>query len=574
MSGMLGKTKRGKTVSLTPLDRSTHLHVLGGSGFGKSTLLENMLRADVMAGHGLCLIDPHGTLADALAAFCSSRGIERFRQVHLIEPGTSDWCVGFNPVRLDGSTEPAARVDAMVAACAAVWGGSDLSAMPLLKKCLRALFYVLAVRGLTLAEAPELISGASPLRHELTRDLPDYVFDALWRDFNALSRREFTDQFASTGNRMIEFLSSPVIRRIVGQRERILDLKKAMEEGEIVIVNLAEGGGISRDNARLLGTLLCSELFLLAKTRTPADAARRPFYLYIDECYQFLTADVEAMLDQTRKFGLHVCLSHQRLGQLGDERSPLRNGVMAGAQTKVVFGGLEDDDAEVMARQILRDQFNLERPKRVLDKLVVVDEVPFWLESESTTTSSNESFSYSSGTTSSTGTSTNTGASLGVQYPYDEDAIEIEPTSFTVGVQQGTSDSAGAGESYSETRSRGTGESSTRGWSQTLKAVREKQPTAVYSLQEEIHRAIVRLRRLPVGTAIVRVRGKTAVEIKVPQSTKPVVWPELLDRFREDVSANNPSQSRRGRADEEMAARRAGMSGGQSSESGFWEEER
>lgn len=570
MNLAIGHTKRGKTVALSPLERSTHLHVLGGSGYGKSTLLEKMLRADVMAGNGLCLIDPHGTLADALAAFCASRNLDRYRRVHLIEPGKSDWCVGFNPLRLDGSTEPNTRVDAMVGACAQVWGGHDLSAMPLLKKCLRAVFYALAVRELTLAEAPELMSSTGQLRHALTKDLPDYVFDALWREFNGLSRREFADQFSSTSNRIIEFLSSPVIRRIVGQREHALDLRKVMDEGEIVIVNLAEGGSISRDNARLLGTLLTSELFLLAKTRSPEMAKRRPFYLYIDECYNFLTADIEAMLDQTRKFGLSVCLSHQRLGQLGDERSALRNGVMAGAQTKIVFGGLEDDDAKIMAQQILRDQFNLERPKHVLDKLVVVDEVPFWLESESAATGATETESISSMDSWSETVGTTSGTSAGAQI------VDGEQVSEHTGTSQGTSTSSTVGGSTTRSSSTSRSESFTQGRSQTLKAVREKQPTAVYSLEEELHRAILRLRRLPIGTAIVRPRGKTAVQVKVEQENRPIVWPVLTDRFRQAVSKANPSQSTAQRAEAEMSARRAGM-GSKATQSfderDFWQEE-
>ena len=231
----------------------------------------------------------------------------------------------------------------------------------------------------------ELINSTSDLRRTLTENLPDYVFNSLWREFNGLSRKDFAEQFSSTSNRMVEFLSSPIVRRIVGQRKNVLDLNRAMDEGEIVILNLSEGGALSRDNARLLGTLVSSELFLLAKRRSRDMALSRPFYFYIDECYNFLTNDIEHMLDQTRKFGLHLVLSHQRLGQLGDKSSPIYNGVMAGAQTKVVFGGLEDNDAEELAKQILRDQFNLERPKHSLDKLTVVDEEPFWLKSESST---------------------------------------------------------------------------------------------------------------------------------------------------------------------------------------------
>ena len=161
--------------------------------------------------------------------------MDDFRRIHVIEPGDLNWCAGFNPLRLDSQTETAVRVDAMVAACAQVWGGENTNATPLLKKCLRAVFYTLAIRNLTLAEAPILTSSESDLRRSLIADLPDPVFNAVWRDFDALSRREFYEQFSSTNNRLLEVLSSPVVRRIVGQRDRALDLRAVMDAGEIVI---------------------------------------------------------------------------------------------------------------------------------------------------------------------------------------------------------------------------------------------------------------------------------------------------------------------------------------------------
>jgi hypothetical protein len=106
--------------------------------------------------------------------------------------------------------------------------------------------------------------------------------------------------------------------------------------------------------------------------------------------------------------------------------------------------------------------------------------------------------------------------------------------------------------------------------------VREKQPTAVYSLEEELHRAILRLRRLPTGTCIVRVRGKMAVQVRVEQENRPIVWPTLTSRFRHAVSKTNPSQSTMQGVEAEMSARRAGMEGRGAqpfTERDFWQEE-
>lgn len=552
MAFAVGTTRRGKPITLSAEERSRHVHIVGASGTGKSKLMESMIRQDILAGRGLCLIDPHGTLADAIVQFCASRQLQGARRIHVIEPADAGWSVGFNPLRLDGVTEAAARVDAMVSACAQVWGGENATSTPLLKKCLRAVFYALAVREQTLLEAVELINSTDPraTRRLLTENLPDYVFDSLWRDFNGLSRREFAEQFASTNNRLIEFLSSPIVRRIVGQREHALDLKQIMDNGEILIVNLAPRSSLSPDNARLLGTLLTSELFLLALARDEDIARRRPFYLYIDECYDYLTSDIERMLDQTRKFGLHLVLAHQRLGQLRDRSEAIYNGVMGGGQTKIVFGGLEDDDAEIMARQIMRDSFNLERPKRVLDKPVVVDEVPFWLESESEGESetTSRSVSNSFATTETSGTAESASEHYEV---LDNTSPELRGVALGSGAFTGAATTMGTGtsEGYATTRSHAQGRA------QTLKPVRMTMPTAVYSLQEEIHMAIVKLRELPQRAAVLKRRGRTAIRVRAPEIKTSLAGPELVERFVSNARLASPYLSPMAVVDAEILTR-------------------
>jgi hypothetical protein len=460
----------------------------------------------------------------------------------------------------------------MVLACAQVWGGEDPSTTPLLKRCLRAVFYVLAVHGLTLVEAIDLITvkNAQRLRRVLTHDLPDVVFDAQWGDWNAMSARDFVEQFGSTNNRLMEFLSSPVMRRVVGQRDQVLDLGRAMDDGEIVIVNLKLGGAISEENSKLLGTLIASELFLLAKSRSPEMARRRPFTLYVDECYKFITSDIERMLDETRKFGLHVVLSHQRLGQLGKRDGPIYNGVMAGAQTKVVFGGMTDDDAEVMAREVFRSSFNLERPKHSLDRLTVVDEVPFWLESESNT----ESEGRTSGSNESGFSSRGSGMSIA-----DTDQFSGEEV-IRYGRSENTARSENSSEGNGWGRSEGTssGFASTQGRAQTFKPVRALLPTAVHSLEEEIHLAVVKLRGLPKQMAILKAPERVPVRLRPPTVKGALVRPSDVAAFVERTRVASAYISPIAVVETEMRERRALLIGAPKNpdESGdpFWVEER
>lgn len=556
----VGASRRGKSVVLSDEERSRHVHVLGASGTGKSKLLESMIRQDIKAGHGLCLIDPHGTLADEIVKWAASRRVNDFRRIHVIEPADLSRAFGFNPLRMDGQIDTDMRVGAMVSAFEQVWGGEDTHGTPLLRRCLRSVFYALAAHNLTLAEAPELIRSESPtLRRKLTDNLPDSAFGAEWREFNSLSPREFRESFSSTHNRMLEFLGSAAVRRIIGQRDSALDLRQVMDNREVLIVNLAPRGVLSLDNARLIGTLLTSELFLLALSRDPETARRAPFYLYIDECYNFLTSSIEQMLDQTRKFGLHLILAHQRLGQLGDERGPIYNGVMTGGQTKIVFGGLTDADAEKMAREVMRGSVNLERPKHILDKPVVVDEVPYYLESESTT----EAESRTTGSSSQQGWSSSRGSSEA----YGPDGRTV--TGY--GLSSGSGDSGAWGASESSTQ----GTSRTRGWSQTLKPVRQIMPTSVYSLEEEMHLAILKLRELPTQAAIVKRRGHPPLRIKAPEVPRVLVTPDQVSRFREQSFDGSAFISLREEVDREMAARQAAIIGAKSAsgEETFWYEE-
>jgi hypothetical protein len=220
-------------------------------------------------------------------------------------------------------------------------------------------------------------------------------------------------------------------------------------------------------------------------------------------------------------------LGHQRLGQLGQ----FFNGVMAGAQTKIVFGGLQDDDAEVMAREVYRSSFNLERPKHVLDKPVVVDEVPYWLESEGW----GESEGSSTGVATSSSWGSSSGGSESLSQNYDLLGRELGSGS-AAGLS--SSESYGGGSSSSESRSVGSGRS--WGRSQTLKPVRQWLPTAVHSLEEEVHLAIVKLRELPNQAAIVKRRGRPPVRVRPQVIKRALARPDRITTVKDACRRASP----------------------------------
>lgn len=383
-----------KPITLSPKDRSTHTHIIGASGSGKSKLMERMIRRDISSGHGLCLIDPHGTLYDKIVEWCALEGMDKRRRIHLFEPTREDWTFGFNPLQFDVEHrhEIDYCVDAVMKVFAQVWGGENTQKTPLLKRCLKLTLFTLVANGATLLEARNLTSAEdhTGIKEYLSGQLEDSIYRQEWRDMAAASKRRFNELFSSTNNRLFDFLSAEIIKHIVGQQQQVLDFSTIMEKGDVLLVDLSSRGRrFSRDHARIIGSLIVNDVLLKARKRAESSA---PFYLYIDECYRYLNEDIEDILFETRKFGLHLTLAHQDLSQLGAPDDSIRGAVMGGAQTKVVFHIGRMKDAEIFANEIFAGEIDYEEPKRRFASFQTVGYVPDWLKSFSENRSSTDSW--------------------------------------------------------------------------------------------------------------------------------------------------------------------------------------
>lgn len=473
-------------IRLQPSARATHMHVMGVSGMGKSYFLEHLIRQDIAGGAGVCLIDPHGELYNNVLRWLVSEGWHRVKTVHLLNPSDEHYTFGFNPLVVENGTPLDYRVDAMVDACVKVWGGEDVRQTPRLAKCLRAVFTALAANRLSLAEARFLVSSHHRDEAEhLTRAIPNPEFRAVWDDLLAAGGREFREYLESTVSRLLAFLGNDIIREIVGQTEGVIDFRRCMDEGHIVLVNLSRGGVISGEASRALGALITNDLYTTAFVRDPKTAARRPFYCYIDECADYLTEDVVKSLDQTRKFGLHMVLSHQRLDQLRQYGDNFYNALMAGAQLKVVFNPNDDDTAEVMSRHFFRTSFNLEQPKESMHKPFVVGHDVQWFESYSQTTTE----------ISGSGDSDMAGAGVGAALMQMHDAEGNPLGGYSVTSSDSTMTSSGSN------RFSALAASTSEGNSQGLVPIIEWLPTELYKLDELIHLGMVEFLKLPPRTA-------------------------------------------------------------------------
>ncbi|MFC1890253.1 type IV secretory system conjugative DNA transfer family protein [Thermodesulfobacteriota bacterium] len=492
----LGKTKNRNTVSIFPKTRETHMQILGATGEGKSKIMENMIRQDIANNEGVCLLDPHGYLYNDIVRWCETKHmLDRSspKKIILFDPSEEEWTFGFNPLRL-ASAEISFHVDAMVKAVAQVWGGEDQDKTPLLKRCLRILFHALVEKGLSLYEAQHLIDPVDEeVRKYITRDIADVSIKKQWNYFNSLKPKPFYDDFGSSISRMMEFLASPIIRNIVGQIEKTIDFRKIMDEGWILLVNLSPGDSVSDANARLLGTLIINDLFMKARGRPKKS---RPFYLYVDECGLFINEDIGRILSEGRKFGLHLTLASQNLAQLKDAGERVYRAVMQNAKTKVVFGGLDPEEAEILAKQLFLGEFDLEEEKKILSKPVVVNYIKSWLESYSKSKGSVVGGGHSSGVID--------GPAAGRDKWSETDSISSSDT-----------------------------ETETYGRHESLEPILKERPGGVFDLQEQIYKAMDLMVNQPEQHAIIKLPKKHTKFVKTPFVEDGFANDDRVRRFKE-----------------------------------------
>ena len=517
---------RGRKVYLDPKRRSYHLHVIGGSGQGKSKFLEHMIREDILAGHGVCLLDPHGALYNDIVEWCAEKRIDRFRRIHLLDPTSPGFRFSFDPLSRRKDEKPTDRVRNFVEALAQVWGGEDSHATPMIRTTLKAVLTMLIENNLTLAEAFSLTNAVDSggQREFLMDKLTSPIVRQLWDGYVQAAQKsqaDFQFEFGGIRRRLSDILDDEEIRQIFGNPDHAIDFRKCMDEGDVVLVNLSVEG-LGEDRARALGAMLVREMFYTAKGRDIDYAENHPFYLYIDECADYLTNDISSLLAQTRKYGLHAILAHQWLEQVRD-KSPTIFGAIMAIQNKVVFGGLQDEDAVIMADELFRTEYDIEMPVEATIKPGVVGYHVGWFEnwSESTTEGDVES----DGEFDSAGTSSGTGQL------FDQDGYPVGGTS-----SDGASQATGANQG----RSQISMQSDSSGASQGLIPEMKDMPSGVHSLENVKHLAVKRLRSIPERNAVVKGPGAPSFDIASFTIRDPFVDDEMTLRFKHRVMLESP----------------------------------
>ena len=323
-------------------DRRSHVYVIGRTGTGKSTLLANMIRQDILAGEGLAVLDPHGELARQALSFVPPE-----RQADLVNFDAADpnLPLGFNPLAGVPASERALAASDLIDVFKKIWAESW---GPRLEHILRnALLAVLHQPDPALSDVLRLLNDR-PFRRQLTLHLPNREVREFWlREYDGYPDRFRAEAIAPIQNKVGAFLSNPLLSRILSASNDAINLRKIMDEGKVLVVNLAKGK-IGEDTASLLGAFMVARLGRTALRRadTP-EAERRDFHAYLDEFPTFSTTSLAGMLSELRKYRLNLVLAHQFLSQL---EIPVRDAILGNVGTTIAFR-LGLTDAEILEKE-------------------------------------------------------------------------------------------------------------------------------------------------------------------------------------------------------------------------------
>jgi len=339
-------------------DRTKHVYIIGKTGMGKSTLLENMAVQDIMGGEGICFVDPHGKTADLLLEYVPK---ERIRDVVYIAPFDTEYPISFNVLESVDQQKRHLVVSGLMSTFKKIWEDAWSARME----------YILTNTLLALLEAPNTtLLGVNRMlsdkeyRKEIVSHVKDPSVKAFWvKEFANYTERMAAEAVPAIQNKVGQFTANPLIRNMIGQVQSSFDFRDAMDKRKIIIINLSKGR-IGDENMKLLGGLLVTKIYLAAMSR--ADVPERTsrllphFYLYVDEFQNFANASFADILSEARKYKLNLTIAHQYIEQMDEVVKPA---VFGNVGTMIAFR-VGATDAEALEKEfapvfVLEDLVNL-----------------------------------------------------------------------------------------------------------------------------------------------------------------------------------------------------------------------
>jgi len=335
---------RGQQVpfGIKAKDRQRHMYVIGKTGMGKSTLLENMAAQDLQSGEGMAFIDPHGSAIEVLLDYVPE---DRLDDVVYFAPFDMENPIAFNIMEDVGIDKRHLVVSGLMSTFKKIWVDAWSARME----------YILTNALLALIEYPDttLLSVNRMLadkkyRDEVVANVKDPAVKAYWVDeFASYTERFAAEALPAIQNKIGQFTGNPLIRNIIGQPKSSFDVREMMDNKKILLINLSKGL-VGETNADLIGSMLITKIYLAAMSRAelpPAQMKQMPnFYFYVDEFQSFANATFANILSEARKYHLNLIIAHQYVQQMEEE---IRDAVFGNVGTTISFR-VGPFDAEVL----------------------------------------------------------------------------------------------------------------------------------------------------------------------------------------------------------------------------------
>lgn len=333
---------RDTIFGIKDADRRRHIWAIGKTGTGKSTLIANMAIDDIKKGRGMAIIDPHGDLSEIILNYIPK---SRINDVIYFNPADTDYPIAINPLEVTNKEEAELVVSGIVSIFNKLFG---FSWGPRLEYILRnSLFTLAQVPNSTLKDVPLLLTNKL-FRQRIEGALTDETMKQFWVDeFDKMPERLQQEAISPILNKVGQFVTSPLIRTVIGHPKSSIKLDDVMNDGKILIANMSQGR-LGEDNAALLGAMLITKFQLAAMHRVSMpEEQRRDFYLYVDEFQNFATGSFIKIMSEARKYRLDIMLANQYMAQIPEE---VTQAILGNAGTVMTFA-VGASDADILFKE-------------------------------------------------------------------------------------------------------------------------------------------------------------------------------------------------------------------------------
>lgn len=351
-------------------DRRRHMYVIGKTGMGKSNMLENMAIQDIRSGHGMCYVDPHGEGAEKMLRAVPGN---RINDVVYFNPADKEFPIAFNILESVEEDKKHLVASGMMGVFKKIWPDVWSPRMEYILN--NTILALLDYPGSTMLGVNRMMSDAN-YRKRVYPKIKDPVVKSFWlNEFDKWEDKFRKEAVAAIQNKVGQFLSSFVIRHIVGQPKSSIDMRDIMDNEKILIVNLSKGR-IGEDAMRLLGGMIVTKIQLAAMGRVEIpESERKDFFLYVDEFQNFATESFANILSEARKYRLALILAHQYVNQLiFDGNTTVRDAIFGNVGTIVSFR-VGAEDAEALEKEfdpvfLMNDIVNLSKYQMYLKLMI------------------------------------------------------------------------------------------------------------------------------------------------------------------------------------------------------------